>query len=192
MALEPLATVDDVTVRGVTVASEETARLSVFLEAASAAVRDVAGCPISRVADDVVVLEGRGQYLPLPGPPVVSVASVECGGVPVTDWELRSGALWRPGGWSGNVTVTYTHGLETVPADIVDLVCRMAVHALVASRAQPDGSGLVAAPVSQEVISEVSVSYANSSAIRADSIPRQVRARLAARFGGTASVVVSR
>ncbi|MFE3382899.1 hypothetical protein, partial [Streptomyces anulatus] len=127
MALTPLAAVADLTARGLTVDPSEAAVVGTFLEVASSAVRDAAGCPISQTTS-TVVLEGEADArLRLPGPPVTAVATVLLDGAAVTDWRLTGGRLWRAAGWAGasgpsEVTVTYTHGLPTVPADIVDLV----------------------------------------------------------------------
>ncbi len=130
MALHPLASIEDLSRRGLAVEPEETTAVEVYLEVASAAVREAAAAPISATTS-TLTLEGEpSQWLRLPGLPVASIASAKIDGVTVTDWRLRSGMLWRAAGWTGwdgpaEVEVTYTHGLTTVPADIVDLVCRM-------------------------------------------------------------------
>lgn len=197
MALAPLATVADLTARGLTVEASETALAGVYLDVASTAVREAAGCPISQ-ATSTVDVEGDGtQWLSLPGPPVTSVASAELDGTPVTDWRLRSGRLWRAAGWSSGygpceVTVTYTHGLPTVPADIVDLVCRIAAATLIAYRAQPGGEGLAARDVRSERIGDYAVQYGDGGRITEVELPDYLREQLAARFGGGTAVVKSR
>lgn len=197
MALEPLATVADLTARGLTVEPSETALVDVYLDVASAAVRAAAGVPISQTTS-TVSLEGElSQWLSLPGPPVTAVASAQVDGEAVTGWRLRSGRLWRACGWlngcePSEVTVTYTHGLPTVPADIVDLVCRIAAATLIAYRSQPGGEGLAAKDIRAERIGDYSVTYGDAGRITEVELPDYLRKQLRARFGGGATVVRSR
>lgn len=198
MALDPLATVADLVARGLTIEPTETAIVETFLEEASAAVREAAGVPISQTTS-TVALEGpdTSRWLTLPGPPIISVASVAIDGETVTDWKLRSHQLWRECGWSpdcepSEVTVTQTHGLATVPADIVGLVCRIAAAVLVAYRSQADGEGLAARDVRAERIGDYSVTYGDSGRITDIELPDYLREQLAARFGGGVAVVRSR
>lgn len=195
MALAPLATIADLAARGVTVASAETAFVNVSLETASSIVRDAASSPISQTTSTVNLYGDRNSRLPLPGPPVQSASSALIDGVAVTGWQLRSGDLIRAAGWqlgcvASEVTVTYVHGLAVVPADIVDLVCRMAGQALVKFRDNPDALG--SKPVVQERIGDYSVTYAYELTYSDMELPKYLRARLAARFGGGARVVRSR
>lgn len=197
MALTLLATVADLTARGLTVQPSETEVAGVYLGVATAAVREAAGCPISQTTSTVTVEGEPSPWQSLPGPPVTAVASVQVDGKPVTDWRLIGGRLWRAGGWSpgaepSEVTVTYTHGLPTVPADIVDLVCRIAAATLIAYRSQPDGEGLAAKDVRSERIGDYSVQYGDSGRITEVELPEYLREQLAARFGGGATLVRSR
>ncbi|MER7874834.1 hypothetical protein ABTY63_14925 [Streptomyces solisilvae] len=198
MALTPLATVADCTARGLTIDASETALMGVYLDVASTAVREAAGVPISQTAS-TVTLEGPddSQWLTLPGPPITAVTSVKIDGVPVTDWRLRSNRLWRACGWSpacepSEVEVIQTHGLPAVPADIVDLVCRIAAAALIAYRSEADGIGLAARDVRAERIGDYSVTYGDDGRITEMELPEYLRERLAARFGGGIELVRSR
>ncbi|MGA5669013.1 hypothetical protein ACPCTG_26460 [Streptomyces pseudogriseolus] len=199
MALQPLATVADLTARGLTVNASETAIVGVYLDVASAAVRAAAGVPISETTS-TVTLEGEpSQWLSLPGPPIRSVQAVTVDGqaLAAADYRLRSGRLWLARGWSyrcepSEITVTYTHGLPAVPADIVDLVCRIAAAALVAYRSQPDGEGLAARDVRSERIGDYSVQYGDGGRITEMELPPYLREQLRARFGGGVAVVRSR
>ncbi|MEV6450921.1 hypothetical protein AB0M75_06400 [Streptomyces anulatus] len=197
MALQPLATVADLTARGLTVDPSETVVVGTFLEVASSAVREAAGCPISQTTS-TVTLEGEADTrLRLPGPPVTAVASVLLDGAAVTDWRLTGGRLWRAAGWAGaggpsEATVTYTHGLPTVPADIVDLVCRIAAAALLSHRSEDDGTGIAAADIRSERIGDYAVTYGDDGLISEMELPDYLRERLAARFGGGAELVRSR
>ncbi|MFI6105840.1 hypothetical protein [Streptomyces sp. NPDC051310] len=197
MALDPLATVADLTARGVTVESGETDIAEVYLDVASAAVREAAGCPISQTTSTVTLDGEPGQRLRLPGPPVTAVSAVLIDGQAVTDYRLRSSVLWLASGWSptcepSEVTVTYTHGLPTVPADIVDLVCRIAAAALVAYRSEDGGTGLAARDVRSERIGDYAVTFGDHGRITEMELPDYLRARLRARFGGGVAVVRSR
>lgn len=190
MALAPLATVADLAARGVPVTADETSIVGIYLETASAIVRDAAASPISATTS-TITLEGGGARMRLPGQPVTAVSAVSVDGVAVTDYRLVSGALTRPCGFreGSAVEVTYTHGLPTVPADIVDLVCRMAAQALVKFRESPTES-LASKPVVQERIGDYSVTYAYELTYSDMELPKYLRARLAARFGAGGGLVV--
>lgn len=196
MALDPLATVDDLEARGFTVEASETTLANTYLGVASAAVREAAGVPISRVTSTYTLEGQRGQWLRLPGMPIVSVASVSIDGVAVTDWRLRSERLWRACGWTGcepsEVEVTQTHGLLVVPEDIVDLVCRMAASGIVASR-DSDGAALATSKeITSERLGDWSVTYGADGRITEMDLPQYWRERLQARFGGGVTVLESR
>ena len=197
MALEPLATVDDLEARGLTVDPGETSIVNVYLGVASTAVREAAGTAITR-ATSTITLEGvPGQRLTLPGAPIVSVDSVKVDGRTVTDWRLRSERLWRAAGWCGyepsEVEVTYTHGLLEVPADIVDLVCRAVAAALAAYRSDDGGMGLAAdKEVTSERLGDWSVTYAADGRVTEMELTQFWRERLAARFGNSVTTLMSR
>jgi hypothetical protein len=199
MALAPLASVADLTARGVTLDPSEVAFVNVTLDSASAVVRDAADSPISETTSTVTMPGDLGQWLRLPGLPVQAVSAVLLDGTAVTDWKLRSGSLWRASGWqSGDapseVTVTYVHGLPEVPADVVDLVCRMTGQALLAFRENDDAlAALADKPLSQERIGDWSATYSYAPAYSVMELPEAVRRSLAARFGnGTARTVRTR
>lgn len=198
MALDPLATVDDLTARGLTIDASEMQLIGVYLDVASAIVRQAAGCPISQTTSTITVEGDRTQWLSLPGLPVTAVASVAIDGETVTDFKLRSNRLWRLIGWSprcemSDVDVTYTHGLPTVPVDIVDLVCRLAAMALVAYRSGgSNGEQLGERQVIQERIGDYSATYTYNPLLSEQELPDYLREQLAARFGGNVAVVRSR
>lgn len=198
MALAPLATVTDCEDLGLVVTANETPLLESYLAAATASVRDAAGVPISQTTSTVDI-EGRASpWLRLPGAPITAVSTVELDGETITDYRLRTTDLWRRRGWLSTcgepslVTVTYTHGMPTVPADIVSLVCRIAAQTLVSYRSSDGGEGLAAENVTQERIGDYSVSFGDDGAITELELSDRLRTRLAARFGGGAEVVRSR
>jgi hypothetical protein len=191
MSLAPLATVADLEARGVTVAESELPAVAVYFDVASAIVRDAAGSPISE-STSTVTLEGRGSRLLLPGGPVTAVSAVSVDGVAVTDYKLLSGSLTRPCGFDdgSEVTVTYAHGLPAVPADIVDMVCRLVGQELLKLREGGADTALASKPVTQERIGDYSVTYGYDVAFTDMDLPDKVRDKLAARFGNGAGITV--
>lgn len=188
MALQDLATVADLTARGIDGAAQGAA---VFLAAAQSAVRDAAGVPITRETFTVTIPGRPDEWLPLPGQPVVIVTTVLIDSTPVTDWKLVGGKLWRRCGWElrfgepSTVTATITGGLAAAPADIVDLVCALVGMALGKVTAgdyssRGDLTGLR--------LDDYSEQYGNYSAGDRLSgpleLPKATRDRLQARFGG--------
>ncbi|USY19721.1 hypothetical protein NE857_31580 [Nocardiopsis exhalans] len=196
MALTPLATTADMAALGVTVESEEQPIAEQYLAVASASVRAAAGCPISQGTSTVVLAGQREARLPLPGPPVTSVDTVLLDAEEVSGWRLSRprASLYRAHGWGGEdseVEVTLTHGMPTVPADIVALVCRIAATTLMAYRSDETGGGLTVKRVTQLRIGDYSASFANDGTLTEVELPVTTRSQLRARFGGGAAVVRS-
>nr|WP_278458726.1 hypothetical protein [Thermobifida fusca]PZN65284.1 MAG: hypothetical protein DIU53_04315 [Thermobifida fusca] len=196
MPLPPLATVADLDARGVTVDEGETVRVETFLASASAAVREAAGCAISETTSTISLPGTPGPWLTLPAPPVSAVDEAPVAGRPVPAGRLVGGGLWRPPGWQPSVRcevpVPYPPGLPDVPADLVDLVCRIAAATLVASRGNEDGTGIAAGDVRSERIGDYSVTYGDDGGITELELPDHLRRRLAARFGGGTGLMESR
>lgn len=197
MALDPLATLDDLAALGLTVEDDEMAVATRYLAVASTAVREAAGSPISETTS-TVTLEGEAdQRLRLPGPPIRAVDAVAIDGVTATDWRLRTDRLWRFAGWTAadgpsEVEVTYTHGLPDVPEDIVDLVGRLVAGAMASYRAEDGGASLGTQVVTSERIGDYAVTYGGDGLATDMELPAYLRERLAARFGGGAGLVRSR
>lgn len=196
MALEPLATVADLVALGLTVEDAELPVVTRYLDVASAAVREAAGCAILQMTSTVTVEGGGAQWLSLPGAPITAVSAVSIDGSAKTDWRLRSGRLWRIGGWTScdpsEVEVTYTHGLPEVPADLVDLVGRLVAGALASYRAEDGGASLGTQVVTSERIGDYAVTYGGDGLATDMELPAYLRERLAARFGGGVSSLRSR
>lgn len=171
-----------------------------MLAVASASVRSAAGCAISETTS-TVALDGWGDtILRLPGVPVSAVSAVSVDDVAVasTDYKLTAAGLWRAAGWGcsfepASVEVTYTHGLGDVPADIVDLVCNLAAAGMVEAAALAAG-GSFDPRVVVESVDDYRVQYATGAGSVASvmDLPAGTRARLSARFGGSAALVESR
>ncbi len=201
-----LATTLDLAKAGITLAAGESDLAANYLDVASEHIRQAAGVRISQQTSTVELEGGIDVWLRPPGVPITAVSSVVLDDVVLaadTDYLLRSGALWRELGWASStrwlrarpskVIVTYTHGLSSVPADIIDLTCRLAAAALVAWRGSPDGSGLASVgTVRQETLGDYSVTYAATGLITEMMLPDPLREQLRARFGQGVAVVGSR
>lgn len=130
---EPLASVDDLAARlGRELDDDETARIEALLADASAAVRSYTGQQFTREST-TSRLRVAGRSLRLPQRPVIGVSAVaDVDGNDVSfSWYagevLGIDSLAYPtGGW---VDVTYEHGYEEVPADVVAVVCNVALRA---------------------------------------------------------------
>jgi hypothetical protein len=193
MALAPLASADDLAARNIV--TPDGVDVDKILASVSDSIRDAAGVPITQTTSTVAVpIFEPTKYLDLPGPPVVSVATVLVGGVAVTDWAKVGDELYRACGWGcvpSEVTVTYTHGYVTVPADIVDLVCAFTSLAFAASE---DVYGEASRTESESLGDYKRSTYRltgvselqNPSPVN---IPHATRIALRARFGGGSAVV---
>lgn len=186
MALAPLATVADLSARGITAGeSADTA-----LKVASAAVREAADAVISRTTTTLTFSARHHTFLPLPGP-VTAVSEVTVGGAAVTAYELEVDGLHYSRGWgAGDVSVTFTHGLAEVPADIVDLTCNLAKAWLDHVAA---GGGSTAGLISVR-LDDAAEGYTDEAAGQVSPvfIPKATCDWLRARFGGGATVVSTR
>src|SRR5690625_144396 len=124
--MQPLATVDDLAGRGIS--TEPRALAESLLESVSASVRDAAGSPISLHTSTFTLSGTPSPWLSLHVYAPRDPSEVTIDGVEVTDFKLIDGNLWRRGGWvvshdPSHVSVTLEHGLDQVPADIVNMVC---------------------------------------------------------------------
>jgi hypothetical protein len=194
VALPDLATAADLTARGIDI-NPSGVDVNALLAAASAEVRSAAGVPISRTTWTMTIPGVCGEWLRLPGQPVVSVAAVAIDGNTVTDWKLVGGHLWRECGWQRthtpvNVTATVTGGLVEVPKDIVDLTCSLVGTGIAAAE---DGYESKAGKA-YESIDDYRVGYEQGPGQTAGimELPEATRVRLRARFGGGAGLVTSR
>ena len=125
-----------------TVAQNATADL--LLDLASDEIRSVTGQQVDVVTDDTVDLEAPADAeLILPQRPASEPTSVLVDGVAVTDWTFKRGVLYRRAGWTAyddhgvvkDVTVTYSHGWATPPAELK----RVALQAVARAMRNPDG-----------------------------------------------------
>lgn len=140
-----LATVADLEAHlGRTMSGQEATRAGAILADTSASVRGYTGQDFTQASTTDVVRVRRGRAL-LPQRPVDAVDAVtDLDGHPVpSQWLgndvidlLGNGILadgWAIEPWStplGAVVVTYTHGYDEVPADIVGVTCSVTLRAL--------------------------------------------------------------
>lgn len=131
--MDPLATLEDVKAEP-SAAGLTDARIAKLIERASAEFRGDTEQQISLVENDTVTLDGDGStVLLLPELPVHAVTAVVVDGEPLTEDELkgiwsRRGILrrtdrctrWPRAGQA--IEVTYTHGWDPIPGDIVDVI----------------------------------------------------------------------
>ncbi len=132
MSLAPLATVADVEARlGRTLTDDEEDQMEALLADVSAAVRAYTGQEITAATASDIRLKVRGRTVRLPQRPVTAVDSVDnVSGDAVTFTWYAGDTLnvdYAPAeGW---VDVTYDHGFEDVPPDIIAVVCNIAMRA---------------------------------------------------------------
>lgn len=166
-----LATTDDVALRiGRTFTSDEEDRVQALLDDASAAVRAYTGQTFTLVEDDEVRLRARNGGVRLPQRPVVDVTAVADvdGNTVIFDWDA-SDTVYLAGlseavrfdiepfrTRTPFVDVTYSHGYESVPADIVAVVCQIVGRAF--------GRPADATAVTQESIAGYSYSIGGAAA----------------------------
>jgi hypothetical protein len=195
VALAPLATAADLLARKIDVT--DSASVVSQLAAASAAVRNAARVAITKQMSTVTLWTEASRRIELPARPVRSVTSVTLDGVALvagTDYLLRGSSLWRDKPWQSRgeipseLVVTFVHGLDAVPDDIVDLVCALA------------GAGLAAIAdgfkthtgVQSESIDDYRVGYATGADAVSTvmDLPDRVEDMLRERFGSGGPTVI--
>lgn len=193
-----LITLEDLADHGVTVEPADQPRALRLIESASTAITDAAGSPIIERESTIVILGGNERILDLPGLPIREVHEVHVDGILLLPAEYRvAGAgLYRPGGWARGrlipeITVRYTHGLPTVPADIVSLAAAMVGAGL--NEANDGGWELQNGRLSSIGIDDYREGYATTGEsveqVTPMSLPKRTREWLAGRFGAGARVL---
>lgn len=141
--MDPLATIEDLEARlGRQFTGFDHTRAQAILTDASAAIRGFTGQKISRATSTVrltppaYTMWGYDRGVSLPQWPVVSVDTV------TDEFGNSVGVTWVYGDFvavTGPVVVTYTHGWDPVPDDIIASVCQIAGRAF---GMQSDTSGV--------------------------------------------------
>ncbi|MGW2425059.1 hypothetical protein ACWC0C_38455 [Streptomyces sp. NPDC001709] len=150
MALPALATADELAAWMQREPDELPAGAALVLDTASAIVRAEARQRFTR-GTTTVALAPRERVVRLPQRPVISVELVRVGARVLRPDEYRvwRDELWSPLAVTRPVVVTYTHGYETVPADVRAIVLTLA------GRVLTNPSDL-----RQESVGSVNVTYA--------------------------------
>lgn len=170
--------------------------IATMIESASSAITDAAGCPILKRTSTIVVLGVNERILDLPGLPIREVHNVTCDGVPVTDFKIATSGLYRARGWATSrdlpeVEITYTHGYDTVPADIKSLCAAMTIAGINAVSDQ--AFELLNGARSSIAIDDYRESFATTGEgleqVTPMSLPQRTRAWLSERFGSGARVL---
>lgn len=192
-----LATVADLEARlGRSLDATETARVEALLAGASARVRSYTGqqFELTTTTDRVRARSGR---LRLPQRPVVAVSALADmnGNDIMFTWHAGNDILMGTSGYPVRhpiedawyrhhdwVDVTYTHGYTDIPADVVEVVCQIALRAF--------GTPSETAGIVQESIGSYSYSVGPVAAAGATGLLNEERAALDPyrRIGGTIRV----
>lgn len=199
MALEPLASLDDLLIRGVEF--DDPFLAETMLDVASSTVRQAAGSSISLTTGTVTLwVTDDDPWVELPRL-TTAVSGVVVDGEPVTDFTFAGHRLFRASGWRhrhytyasdrgapSRVDVTLTQGLPTVPAHIVQLVCDLAILGLrVAAEGGHDPRVMVESVDDYRVVfNQGDPGSLLSSAME---LPMATRKYLAAQFGNSTAVV---
>lgn len=190
--LPDLATVEDLTARGIDTTNEELAQT--LLDSVSDAVRDAAGSPIAKTTSTITLLTEPSRRIELPVRPVHAVTSVKLDGILLADCFLRGTSLWRETPWQERgeipheLTVTVEHGYDPVPEDVVNLICMFVAAGLASAEGGFEGHRGV-----QSVrLDDFSETYFGGVAELVDptEIPDRTKAALRKRFGASGSVVM--
>lgn len=162
-----------------------------MLARASARLRRAAGRPISSTTS-TVRRRVEGGTVTLPGGPITAVSAVvrlaEDGGATLTGWRwdgmehIHCIPLW-----CGDVNVTYVHGFATLPDELLDLVCSVAVRL----SATEDAAGMEAG-IRSEQIDDYSVTYAAEAVQTAGGLLPGECEQLAAFLGSSPGAYVVR
>lgn len=184
---DPLASLPDLIELGIDVSNVVLAES--LLASVSADIREAAGAPISLTTATITTGGTSESYMRIPGGPVRSVATVKLDGKPIDDWRLIDGQLWRCTGWGHPhvpLTITYEHGRDPVPSDIVRLTCMLVSAGI---HAAEDGFGANRGKA-YESGDDYRIGYlqGGDEIIDPTEIPERTRIRLRERFGASAYV----
>lgn len=169
----------------------EKVQVDKLLDLASGELRSIIGHPISRMTSTVTVWADRRGQLELPAAPVVSVDEVIVEGQTLdpSSYKLRWRTLYLPVCRDDVVEVTFTHGFEEIPEDLVKWTLVLA-QAMKAGVDQTDSLGLTAGVVQRsEAIDDYQVSMQSGEAAGGDgtsgmTLPQRIQEQLRAAYGG--------
>lgn len=191
MALEPLATAADLAARlKIAVPDDDLvlAQMETHLVDASGELRSAIGQPITRMTSTAELWPERAGFYDIPAWPIVEIAEVKLEGEAAAWKRVGPNRISVPRA-CGPVEVTFTHGWEPIPEDIVKWTCVLAASSLAAAE-QTESLGLVAG-ISQrsEKIDDYQLSWQTPEAGGGDSasgmtLPIRIAEKLRAQYGG--------
>ena len=194
--LTPFATVADLAGRlGVAVPTGGSAaytQMDAALEDASNDLRGVIGQAINFGSSTVSVRATPGGYVRLPAVPAVEVESVLHDGEAVGWYRLvDSATLLVPSDYGRTLTVTYSHGWQTIPGELVKWACVLAAASIAAAKS---GNLGLAGGLSSVGVDDARASWATNVGEQGEgvSLPGRVAERLRATYGAPAITVEHR
>lgn len=162
------------------------------LNVVSTKIREAARNAISELTSTMTVTRPTDdELLRLPGP-VTAVSAVASAAGTVPSYDVDVEGIWTKDGssWAslGPLTVTFTHGYDPVPADIIDMACSLALEWL---KHQKAGGGSTAG-LSSVSIDDAREAYTAEAAgqVTPVFIPQITKDELARRFGGAGATAV--
>lgn len=189
------ASVDDMETRlGVTYTGSEIAQAQAFLDDATAFLQAEIGQLITAGTATYTTRHRGDSPLHLPQQPVTAVTAVEIDGTALTsdEYDLVDQELHLPPRWSSgefgeyrpymDVTVAFTYGYTTVPAELKAWCIVLASQQMTAAA----GGSLGIPGVRSESIDDYSVTYVTDGSTM--TLPREILDRLRARYGTGAYV----
>lgn len=184
--LTPFATVADLAaalgVAAPTVGSVSHSQMLDALSDASDDLRDIVGQAINRGTSTVTVWAKPGGIVRLPAVPVVSVASVVSDGKAVEFEILDSSSLSVVTSAPRKLTITYTHGWQTIPGILRKWCKVLAASSIAAAKSGNLGlaGGLAGVSVDDGRVSWATAADENGAGV---SLPESVALRLKSSYG---------
>lgn len=143
-----LATIPDLEARIGTLTPAQNARATALLDDASALIRNHTRQEFEEATDDVAVVRGIGLVIELPQRPVTAVTAVVAIGSPPSadkpldandySWdglnkiEISPAVHWLDFRGAGTYRVTYSHGYNPIPDDVIAITCNVVNRVLTA------------------------------------------------------------
>ena len=171
---------------------EELAQVQLLLDDASDEIRAIVGQAISRTTSTVVLWADKPGRVDLPAWPVVSVDEVKYNGevLDPASYRVRYRTLLLPVHCTrAEIEVTYTHGWDPIPNEIVKWTCVLAAAMWNAVR-DTGALGMSAGMVQRtEAIDDYQLSWQSAEAAGGDSasgltLAPRIAERLRATYGG--------
>ncbi|WP_170228538.1 hypothetical protein [Nesterenkonia populi] len=194
-SLPQLVTAADLHVFNIDTSSQK--QMDAVIDAVSAGIRSAAGAPISAITSTVEFGGHAERFFELPGGPLLSVDEVRINDQPV-EYKLRNGMLYRRAGWGridDDVQVTWRHGWDPVPADVVKLATNLVAAGLNEAQSEEGLASRRGLVSRQESIDDYSLQESfvrgEDEVVDLTELPDRTRQWLRERFGRQAYVTGS-